>query len=78
MGASGEPADRERSGSKPFHVFKETNDAGIPAAASGTMGVTGSQANALGVTTATLRATRCAVPGCGRERHDPIHAVPED
>lgn len=58
------------------HAFVETNDAGIGAAASGSS--LGSTFNRLGMTTAFLRSTRCAVPGCNKERHDPIHAAAED
>ena len=78
MARSGESAGREASGSKRFHPFRETNDVGMGAVASATMGYSPSNVSVFGVTAAHLRATRCAVPGCGRERHDPIHAVPED
>ena len=60
------------------HAFQETNDAGLAAFASGGSGYSGSEANMLAVTTGYLRATRCALPGCGKPRQDPIHAAPED
>jgi hypothetical protein len=60
------------------HLFLETNDSGLGAAASGSAFQTTDVVNVLGVTTAFLRSTGCAVPGCGKERHDPIHAAPDD
>jgi hypothetical protein len=33
----------------------------------------GSQVNMVATTTSSLRATRCALSGCGRTRQDPIH-----
>ena len=59
------------------HPFQETNDPGVGAFASGGATQSGSQINMLATTTSSLRAARCALPGCGLERHDPIHA-PED
>ena len=56
------------------HEFVETDDPGLGAAASGSAFRATSMPNVLGVTTAFLRSTRCALPGCGKERHDPIHA----
>jgi hypothetical protein len=56
------------------HRFVETNDAGLGAAASGGT-YQGNQANVWAVTTAFLRSTRCTLPGCGKERHDPIHEL---
>ena len=58
------------------HPFKETNDAGIGAVASGSGGRQWGNPT-LAVTTAFLRGTRCAVDGCGKTRDDPIH-FPED
>ena len=60
------------------HPFQETNDAGLSVMASWSGGYSGTQASMLAVTTGFLRATRCAVPGCGKPRQDPIHAAPED
>lgn len=60
------------------HLFQETNDAGLAAFASGGSGYSGSQVNTWAVTTGYLRATRCALPGCGKPRQDPIHAAVED
>ena len=60
------------------HAFLETNDAGVGAmsAGSGMSGRSGGESQ-LAVTAAVLRATRCAVPGCGKSREDPIHGVEE-
>jgi hypothetical protein len=60
------------------HPYKETDDPGIVPAASGTGWHQGDQARMLAVTTAALRGTRCAMPGCGMERHDPIHTPADD
>jgi hypothetical protein len=60
------------------HPFQETNDAGLPVIAGGSSGSCGSQVNTLAMTTAYLRATRCALPGCGKPRQDEIHAAAED
>jgi len=70
----------KRGGSDPKlnHPFVEINDPGMGAVASGSVFRTTNQVNDLGITTAYLRSTRCAMPGCGKERHDPIHAVPDD
>lgn len=71
---------RKRSDEAPAsaHPFQETNDAGLSAFASGGSGYSGSEVNMLAVTTGFLRATRCALPGCGKPRQDPIHAAVED
>ncbi len=71
---------RKRSDDAPAraHAFQETHDAGLSVVASGSSGYSGSQANTLAVTTAFLRSTRCALPGCGKPRQDQIHAAPED
>jgi hypothetical protein len=60
------------------HLFRDTNDPGVVAFAGGGFTETGSQINMLATTTSALRATRCALPGCGRPRPDPIHAADED
>ncbi len=60
------------------HPFRETNDPGIAAFASGGSQYGGSQVNMLATTANYLRSTRCAVPGCGKERHDPIHRPADD
>ena len=71
--AEGAPTDPGRN-----HEFVETNDPGLGAAASGSAFRGTNTPNVLGVTTAFLRSTRCAMPGCGKERHDPIHAPADD
>lgn len=71
----------ERSDAKPVdperpHAFRQTDDFGLAAvAASGPGGVegSGSQAVAAAVTDSYRRTSRCGVPGCSRERGDPIH-----
>jgi hypothetical protein len=70
----------ERGSTNPArpHAFRETNDPGVVAFAGGGFTETGSQVNMLATTTSSLRATRCALPGCGRPRPDPIHAPDED
>ena len=58
------------------HDFRETNDAGIGAVSSGGGGfVFAGFDPLLLMTTAVLRATRCAAPGCGKPREDPIHSA---
>ena len=59
------------------HAFRERDDRGIVAVASGSAFETGNQANILGVTAAHLRTSTCALPGCGRPRADVIHAPDE-
>ncbi|MBI3749647.1 MAG: hypothetical protein HY262_12505 [Chloroflexi bacterium] len=60
------------------HRFVEIDDPGMGAAASGSAFRSTDAPNILGVTTAFLRSSRCAMPGCGKERHDPIHAPADD
>ena len=60
------------------HAFHETNDPGVGAYASGGATTSGSQASMWATTTSNLRATRCALPGCGLPRQDPIHAPSDD
>ena len=60
------------------HFFVEINDAGMGAAASGSGGNRGtSSLMATVVTTSYMRTSHCGVPGCGRDRHDEMHAAPE-
>ena len=70
--------DRENTNPTRPHLFRETNDPGVVAFAGGGSTESGSQVNMLVTTTKALRASRCAVPGCGRPRADPIHAADED
>ena len=72
------PTRRSDDAPARVHPFHETNDAGLSVVASGSGGYSGNTANTLAVTTGFLRATRCALPGCGKPRQDPIHAAPED
>jgi hypothetical protein len=50
----------------------------VGAYASGGATTSGSQASMWATTTSNLRATRCALPGCGLPRQDPIHAPSDD
>jgi len=70
--------ERENANPTRPHMFRETNDPGVVAFAGGGSTESGSQVNMLVTTTKALRASRCAVPGCGRTRADPIHAADED
>jgi hypothetical protein len=51
------------------------NDRGMSAAAAGAGGTVSGQANIMDavVTGNFVREQRCGVPGCGRDRDDPIH-----
>ena len=73
------PRSKSRSGDPGRHPFRETSDPGIAAVASGGGGFPmGHNVNAVAVTSAYQRSTRCAFPGCGRPRHDPVHEADED
>jgi hypothetical protein len=71
-------AKRERIDPQQHHAFDEPSDMGMSAAASGSGKGGVNIANVIGVTAATQRATRCAVPGCGRFHDDPIHAPADE
>ena len=68
----------ERIDPHQHHVFQEPSDVGMPAAASGSAKGGINIANVIGVTAASMRATRCAVPGCGTLHGDPIHSQADD
>lgn len=56
------------------HRFRQIDDPGVSAMASG--GGPGLGYGAMGsvaVTDNFIRKQACGVPGCGRDRHDPIH-----
>ena len=57
------------------HPFQPMNDRGMSAAAAGAGGTVSGQANIMDavVTGNFVREQRCGVPGCGRDRDDPIH-----
>ncbi len=57
------------------HTFQPLNDTGIGAAAAGAGGMVSGQALAMeaAVTGNFVREQRCGVPGCSRDRDDPIH-----
>ena len=57
------------------HAFRPMNDPGMGAAVAGAGGGRGGQAlgmNAM-ITGNFVRERHCGVPGCGRDRDDPIH-----
>ena len=61
------------------HPFRQIVDPGIVAIASGGVIGTGyGSASPIAVADNVVRKQRCGVPGCGRERHDPIHEQPPD
>jgi hypothetical protein len=59
------------------HEFKQIDDPGM-----GAMAASGSQRGTsiaqVAVTDNFVRKSRCGVPGCGKERSDPIHHGGED
>lgn len=59
------------------HEFAAVRDPGIAAVASGGGQLGYGSAGPAATTGAYQRSLRCAVPGCGRERSDPIHGVAE-
>ena len=59
------------------HAFRQIDDAGLAVAAGGTQWEQQSLAQVV-TTDNYIRKSRCGVPGCGRERHDPIHQRGED
>jgi hypothetical protein len=61
------------------HPFRQIDDPGIVAMASGGVIGTGyGSASTIAVADNVIRKSRCGVPGCGRERYDPIHELPSD
>ena len=59
------------------HEFRPVRDAGL---GTGFAGISPSDASSpaqLVMTSRYLRASGCAVPGCGKDRNDPIHAPAE-
>ena len=59
------------------HEFAAIHDAGIAAVASGGGQLGYGSAGPAATTGAYQRTLRCAIPGCGRARRDPIHSVAE-
>lgn len=57
------------------HQFRPMNDGGMGAAFAGTPGTIGGQALGMDamITGNFIRELRCGVPGCGRDRDDPLH-----
>jgi hypothetical protein len=61
------------------HAFVAINDPGIGAMAAGSAGRRETAAfAAVAVADNLMRKSRCGVPGCGRDRSDDMHAVPQD
>jgi len=61
------------------HQYREP-DAGAMSTGFGALNGTFGDATATGpiaMTSAHLRTSRCGVPGCGKDRHDPIHQAAE-
>lgn len=71
MGNRTESSAGSRDPSGP-HVFVDTDDPGIAAAAGG-MNLDRSSLAGIVVTNNFLRKSLCGLPGCGKARHDPIH-----
>lgn len=59
------------------HEFRQIDDAGMGAMASAQWG-RGQSIAGIAMTDNFIRKSRCGVPGCGRERSDPIHHGGED
>jgi hypothetical protein len=58
------------------HVFRQTDDAGLSSMASrggGRVGPGGGLSQVILAANLQRDQSRCGVPGCGRERSDPIH-----
>lgn len=59
------------------HAFLEPSDTAIAVSSGGgPFGV--NSANVIGVTAASQRRTRCALPGCGKFHDDPIHTPADE
>lgn len=59
------------------HAFVATLSEGLAQASSGSAFMSTTSANSLAVTMRSVPATRCLLAGCGRDREDPIHDLPE-
>jgi len=55
------------------HAFRPVRDAGLGTGLSGMSGPEGGVSPAFAMTSRYLRTSLCDVPGCGRDRDDPIH-----
>jgi len=62
------------------HPFRQIDDFGIAVLASGASATYayGGLSGPVALADNFIRKQRCGVPGCGRERHDPIHEQPAD
>ena len=70
-------SQRTAPGSSGPHEFVEPDDPrmGLALGAGSMSGEYGPSVAQISVAGATLREPRCAMPGCGRLRDDPIHEV---
>lgn len=59
------------------HAFRPVHDAGLGTGLSSMSGVQGDVSPPLAMTGGYLRALRCDVPGCGKDRNDPVHEPAE-
>ncbi len=59
------------------HAFVQINDPGLGAMAATTSTRVGGIPTAVVVADNHIRKSLCGLAGCGRERHDEIHAAPE-
>lgn len=59
------------------HEFREINDAGLGTGLGGMTGRGATNLNMIAMTDNYLRKSVCGVPGCGKDRGDPIHEAAE-
>jgi|tagenome__1003787_1003787.scaffolds.fasta_scaffold20671446_2 hypothetical protein len=59
------------------HEFADADDGGMSTGFGSLSGGPWSSTGSLAMTNSYLRISGCAVPGCGRARHDDIHQAPE-
>ena len=59
------------------HAYVRVDDPGIIAMASGGPFLA-TDVNMVAATSSHLRSMRCASPGCGKSREDPVHAPADD
>lgn len=59
------------------HEFREIHDAGLGTGLGGTTRGGASNVGMIALTDNYMRKSHCGVPGCGRDRSDPIHEPAE-
>jgi hypothetical protein len=74
--SSDRSAEGSGTSSRRHHEYVKIDDPGIVAMASGGP-FTATDVNMIAATSSYLRSTRCAAPGCGKPREDPVHAPPD-